>query len=64
MVSGQGDHGVSAQANVSTANVKGETSSGRSQNALASNVTVLVKGSRFMKMERIVNSFVEAKVCS
>jgi UDP-N-acetylmuramoyl-tripeptide--D-alanyl-D-alanine ligase len=64
MVSGQGDHGVSAQANVSTANVKGETSSGHSQNVLASNVTVLVKGSRFMKMERIVNSFVEAKVCS
>jgi len=34
------------------------------ENALATNVTVLVKGSRFMKMERVVNSFVEAKVCS
>ena len=32
--------------------------------ALGADVTVLVKGSRFMKMERIVNSFVEAKVCS
>jgi UDP-N-acetylmuramoyl-tripeptide--D-alanyl-D-alanine ligase len=34
------------------------------ENALAADVTVLVKGSRFMKMERVVNSFVEAKVCS
>jgi UDP-N-acetylmuramoyl-tripeptide--D-alanyl-D-alanine ligase len=32
--------------------------------ALGSDVTVLVKGSRFMKMERVVNSFVEAHVCS
>lgn len=32
--------------------------------ALGPDVTVLVKGSRFMKMERVVNSFVEAHVCS
>ncbi len=34
------------------------------ENALGPDVTVLVKGSRFMKMERVVNSFVEAHVCS
>jgi UDP-N-acetylmuramoyl-tripeptide--D-alanyl-D-alanine ligase len=32
--------------------------------ALGPDVTVLVKGSRFMKMERVVNSFIEAHVCS
>jgi UDP-N-acetylmuramoyl-tripeptide--D-alanyl-D-alanine ligase len=32
--------------------------------ALGADVTVLVKGSRFMKMERVVNSFVEGHVCS
>lgn len=30
------------------------------ENALASDTTVLVKGSRFMQMERVVNSFIEA----
>ncbi|HRH81049.1 MAG TPA: UDP-N-acetylmuramoyl-tripeptide--D-alanyl-D-alanine ligase [Thiobacillaceae bacterium] len=34
------------------------------ENALGEGTTVLVKGSRFMKMERVVHSFVEAKVCS
>jgi UDP-N-acetylmuramoyl-tripeptide--D-alanyl-D-alanine ligase len=34
------------------------------ENALGPEVTVLVKGSRFMKMERVVQSFVEAKACS
>ncbi|NTV93822.1 MAG: UDP-N-acetylmuramoyl-tripeptide--D-alanyl-D-alanine ligase [Thiobacillus sp.] len=34
------------------------------ENALGPDATVLVKGSRFMKMERVVNSFVEAHVCS
>jgi UDP-N-acetylmuramyl pentapeptide synthase len=32
--------------------------------ALGPEVTVLVKGSRFMKMERVVRSFVEKKQCS
>ncbi|MEW5788488.1 MAG: UDP-N-acetylmuramoyl-tripeptide--D-alanyl-D-alanine ligase [Pseudomonadota bacterium] len=32
--------------------------------ALGPEVTVLVKGSRFMKMERVVQSFVEKNVCS
>lgn len=32
--------------------------------ALAPEVTVLVKGSRFMKMERVVQSFVERQSCS
>jgi UDP-N-acetylmuramoyl-tripeptide--D-alanyl-D-alanine ligase len=32
--------------------------------ALAPDVTVLVKGSRFMRMERVVMSFQEAKTCS
>jgi UDP-N-acetylmuramoyl-tripeptide--D-alanyl-D-alanine ligase len=32
--------------------------------ALGAEVTVLVKGSRFMRMERIVESFKEAQVCS
>ena len=31
--------------------------------ALGPEVTVLVKGSRFMKMERVVRSFVESKKC-
>ena len=34
------------------------------EHALGPVVTVLVKGSRFMQMERVVQSFVEAKVCS
>lgn len=34
------------------------------ENALGPQVTVLVKGSRFMKMERVVQSFVEHKLCS
>jgi len=34
------------------------------EQALGPQVTVLVKGSRFMKMERVVQSFVEAKLCS
>jgi UDP-N-acetylmuramoyl-tripeptide--D-alanyl-D-alanine ligase len=34
------------------------------EQALGPQVTVLVKGSRFMKMERVVQSFVEAKRCS
>ena len=35
------------------------------ENALAPEVTVLVKGSRFMQMERVVQSFVEARhLCS
>ncbi len=33
------------------------------ENALGPQVTVLVKGSRFMKMERVVQSFVERGVC-
>ncbi|MDD5365755.1 MAG: UDP-N-acetylmuramoyl-tripeptide--D-alanyl-D-alanine ligase [Gallionellaceae bacterium] len=32
--------------------------------ALAPEVTVLVKGSRFMKMERVVQSFIESQACS
>jgi len=32
--------------------------------ALNADVTVLVKGSRFMQMERVVKSFVEAQTCS
>ena len=32
--------------------------------ALATDVTVLVKGSRFMKMERVVQSFLESQACS
>jgi UDP-N-acetylmuramoyl-tripeptide--D-alanyl-D-alanine ligase len=32
--------------------------------ALAPEVTVLVKGSRFMQMERVVKSFVESQLCS
>ena len=31
--------------------------------ALGPDVTVLVKGSRFMKMERVVQSFMEAHKC-
>ena len=34
------------------------------ENALAPDVTVLVKGSRFMKMERVVNSLQETQTCS
>jgi UDP-N-acetylmuramoyl-tripeptide--D-alanyl-D-alanine ligase len=34
------------------------------ENALGSGVTVLVKGSRFMRMERVVQSFMEAQKCS
>lgn len=34
------------------------------ENALGPDATVLVKGSRFMKMERVVNSFVEGQICS
>ncbi len=34
------------------------------EQVLASQVTVLVKGSRFMRMERVVQSFVEHKLCS
>ena len=34
------------------------------EQALGPKVTVLVKGSRFMKMERVVQSFVEHKLCS
>ncbi|MDR3393604.1 MAG: UDP-N-acetylmuramoyl-tripeptide--D-alanyl-D-alanine ligase [Parasulfuritortus sp.] len=34
------------------------------EQALGPDVTVLVKGSRFMQMERVVKSFVEAHVCS
>ena len=30
------------------------------ENALTPDTTVLVKGSRFMQMERVVNSFMEA----
>ena len=33
------------------------------EQALGPDVTVLVKGSRFMKMERVVKSFVEAHLC-
>ena len=33
------------------------------EQALGPDVTVLVKGSRFMKMERVVKSFIEAKLC-
>jgi UDP-N-acetylmuramoyl-tripeptide--D-alanyl-D-alanine ligase len=33
------------------------------EQALGPDVTVLVKGSRFMKMERVVKSFQEARVC-
>ena len=33
------------------------------EQALGPDVTVLVKGSRFMKMERVVKSFMEANVC-
>jgi UDP-N-acetylmuramoyl-tripeptide--D-alanyl-D-alanine ligase len=32
--------------------------------ALGPQVTVLVKGSRFMKMERVVQSFKESEKCS
>ncbi len=32
--------------------------------ALGAEVTILVKGSRFMKMERVAQSFMEANVCS
>jgi len=32
--------------------------------ALGPQVTVLVKGSRFMQMERVVKSFIEDKTCS
>lgn len=59
MADGQG---VSAQANAGEAGVKDAHASGRSQQA--HQVTVLVKGSRFMKMERVVQSFVEHKLCS
>ena len=34
------------------------------ETALAPDVTVLVKGSRFMKMERVVQSFLESQTCS
>ncbi len=34
------------------------------EQALGPDVTVLVKGSRFMKMERVVQSFVESQTCS
>lgn len=34
------------------------------ENALGPETTVLVKGSRFMKMERVVQSFLEAHACS
>jgi UDP-N-acetylmuramoyl-tripeptide--D-alanyl-D-alanine ligase len=34
------------------------------EQALAPDTTVLVKGSRFMQMERVVNSFMETKLCS
>ncbi len=34
------------------------------ENTLGPEVTVLVKGSRFMRMERVVQSFMEAQVCS
>jgi UDP-N-acetylmuramoyl-tripeptide--D-alanyl-D-alanine ligase len=34
------------------------------ETALGQDVTVLVKGSRFMQMERVVKSFVESHVCS
>jgi UDP-N-acetylmuramoyl-tripeptide--D-alanyl-D-alanine ligase len=34
------------------------------ENGLGPSVTVLVKGSRFMQMERVVKSFLEAHVCS
>lgn len=34
------------------------------EQALGPEVTVLVKGSRFMRMERVVKSFIEAQVCS
>ncbi len=34
------------------------------EQALGPEVTVLVKGSRFMRMERVVKSFIEARVCS
>ncbi len=34
------------------------------ENALGAGVTVLVKGSRFMRMERVVQSFMEAQICS
>ncbi len=56
--------GVSAQADVSEASVKPAPAGGRSQNALGPEVTVLVKGSRFMQMERVVQSFLEDRICS
>ena len=34
------------------------------EQALGDQVTVLVKGSRFMQMERVVKSFMETKICS
>jgi UDP-N-acetylmuramoyl-tripeptide--D-alanyl-D-alanine ligase len=34
------------------------------EQALGPDVTVLVKGSRFMQMERVVKSFIEGQVCS
>jgi UDP-N-acetylmuramoyl-tripeptide--D-alanyl-D-alanine ligase len=34
------------------------------EQALGPDVTVLVKGSRFMQMERVVKSFIEGHVCS
>lgn len=61
----RGEEGVSAQANIRAADVKAAPAAGRSQNALGPEVTVLVKGSRFMQMERVVQSFVEERhLCS
>ncbi len=46
------------------AEVENAMAEGHGQQALGLGVTVLVKGSRFMQMERVVKSFVETHLCS